>query len=269
VSIPLLRAMTWNLWWRFGPWEARHRAIVAVLQREAPDIVCLQEVHGEDGGTDQAAALAGELGLHAAATDGPYFDGLSFGNAVLSRWPIVGVTEHALPRADGTPGHRRALAAVLDTPYGRWPVVSTHLDHRFDASATRQLQCATLLELVDGVRNPPEDGPPTIVGGDLNAVPDSDEIRLLTGRRASMIPNLVLSDCWEQAGDGPGCTWQRRNPYVAGSAWPERRIDYLLVSWPRPKPLGNAVRAWLAGAEPVEGVQPSDHAAVVVDLQVT
>jgi len=38
------------------------------------------------------------------------------------------------------------------------------------------------------------------------------------------------------------------------------------VSWPRPKPLGNPRRAWLAGVDPVDGVWPSDHAAVVVDL---
>ena len=40
----------------------------------------------------------------------------------------------------------------------------------------------------------------------------------------------------------------------------------MFVSWPRPKPVGNPVAAWLAGVEPVDGIVPSDHAAVVVDL---
>jgi hypothetical protein len=38
------------------------------------------------------------------------------------------------------------------------------------------------------------------------------------------------------------------------------------VSWPRPRPLGNPSQVWLAGVDPVEGVQPSDHAAVVADI---
>jgi hypothetical protein len=81
---------------------------------------------------------------------------------------------------------------------------------------------------------------------------------------------VVLSDVWEQVGDGAGITWDRRNPDVAESAWPDRRIDQLMVSWPRPKPIGNPLRAWLAADGPVEvagaSVWPSDHAAVVAEL---
>ena len=60
--------------------------------------------------------------------------------------------------------------------------------------------------------------------------------------------------------------WSAANPYLADSTMPERRIDYLLVSWPRPRPLGNPMRCWLAGVAPVDGVQPSDHYAVAADL---
>jgi hypothetical protein len=81
----------------------------------------------------------------------------------------------------------------------------------------------------------------------------------------------VFSDSWEQSGDGPGWTWSRDNPYSSDSAWPNRRLDYLLVSWPRPKPIGNPVAARLVGADAVvvDGVPvwPSDHAAVVADVQ--
>jgi endonuclease/exonuclease/phosphatase family metal-dependent hydrolase len=105
-----------------------------------------------------------------------------------------------------------------------------------------------------------------VLGGDLNAVPDSDEVRMLTGRSASPVRNLVMSDCWEHVGEGAGATWRRDNPYQSITAWPNRRLDYVLVSWPRPKPLGNPVQARLAGIDPVAGVYASDHAAVVVDL---
>jgi hypothetical protein len=62
-------------------------------------------------------------------------------------------------------------------------------------------------------------------------------------------------------------TWSSENPHVAWSAWPNRRLDYLLVSWPRPRPAGNPLRCWLAGTKPVGGVQPSDHYAVVADFE--
>jgi endonuclease/exonuclease/phosphatase family metal-dependent hydrolase len=262
-----MRVMTWNLWWRHGPWRERASAIVSVVVEQAPDVLLLQEVWGENG-TSAAHELAERLGFHAAITDntigGREHAGIH--NGIVTRWPLRDVVSHPLPRLSGAPGHRRALSAVVHAPSGSWPLVSTHLDYRFDDSAVRQVQAEALLRIVAGVRGDPEVDPPVIVGGDFNAVPDSDEIRLLTGRRAAAVHNLVLTDSWEQVGDGPGVTWRSDNPYQADSAWPNRRLDYVFVSWPRPKPFGNPLRAWLAGTDPVDGVWPSDHAAVVVDF---
>ena len=39
-----LRVMTWNLWWRFGPFERRRPAILEVIRAADPDVLCLQEV---------------------------------------------------------------------------------------------------------------------------------------------------------------------------------------------------------------------------------
>jgi endonuclease/exonuclease/phosphatase family metal-dependent hydrolase len=266
-----MRVMTWNLWWRLGPWEERAAAIASVVREVQPDVLLLQEVWSAEG--DSAAhRLAAAVGLaHVEITDDPFAErrgeaGVGFHNAIASRWPLAQVRSHALPRLDGTPGHRRALSAVVDTPHGEWPVVSTHLDHRFDESAVRQLQAESLLHLVAEIRGDPDTTLPVVLGGDMNAVPDSDEIRVLTGRRAGPVRNLVLSDCWEQVGDGPGHTWSSDNPHQSVTAWPNRRLDYVFVSWPRPKPVGNPLRAFLAGTTAVEGVWPSDHAAVVVDL---
>ena len=174
-----------------------------------------------------------------------------FPNAVLSRWPARLLTDEALPRADGSPGHRRVVAAAVSTPWGAWPIASTHLDHRFDDSAARQLQCRRLLELASQWRGDPTADLPVNVGADLNAVSDSAEVRMLTGREPGA-PGIVFSDAWEQVGDGPGATWSTTNPYSADSAWPNRRIDYVLVSWPRPKPTGNPITAELVGTGPVD-----------------
>lgn len=269
-----LRVMTWNLWWRFGPWEQRQPAIIETIRAADPDVVCLQEVwvdgDGDGGDVDLATVIAAELGYHAALTD-PIGGGhpVAFANAVLSRWPLRRVADEPLPRRDGEPGHRRVIAAVVDTPWGPWPVASTHLDYRFDDSRTRQHQARRLLELASDWRGDPDTDLPLVLGGDLNAVADSDEIRLLTGR-SDGVAGIVMSDAWELCGEGDGATWQRDNPYVADSAWPDRRIDYVMVSWPRPNPVGNPIRAWRTGISPVdvdgEAVWASDHAAVVAEL---
>ncbi|WP_436840456.1 endonuclease/exonuclease/phosphatase family protein [Streptomyces flavofungini] len=51
------------MWWRFGPWEPRRKAILAVLRELRPDVVGLQEVWERDG-ENLAEWLADELGLH-------------------------------------------------------------------------------------------------------------------------------------------------------------------------------------------------------------
>lgn len=260
--------MSWNLWWRFGPWELRHRAIIETIRGVDPDVICLQEVWSNDS-TDMAQIIGDELGYRSTCSSTIGRGDVRFANAVLSRWPAELICDVPLPRRDGTPGHRRIIAVGLDTPWGRWPVASTHLDHRFDDSATRQAQARRVLEHVASWRGDPTTDLPVILGGDLNAVPDSDEIQMLTGRRDG-VEGIVMSDAWEQAGSGNGWTWTRDNPYSADSAWPNRRIDYVLISWPRPKPAGNPIAAQLVATEPIEvdgePIWASDHAALVVDL---
>jgi endonuclease/exonuclease/phosphatase family metal-dependent hydrolase len=270
-----IRVMTWNLWWLFGDWERREPAIVEVIRQQDPDVVCLQEVWARRDGDGvvehQADRLAGLLGMHQVANEPTWFGDTAFVNAVVSRWPLERSLDAALPQLNGEPGHRCIVGATVGTPWGRWPVASTHLEHRFDASATRERQVVQVMDHVRQLRGDPDRDLPVILGGDLNAVADSDEIRIMTGRRAGGPPGIIMSDAWEQVGDGPGITWSREHPAVAESAWPQRRIDYVMTSWPRPKPAGNPMRAWLAGDRPVDvegaAIWPSDHAAVVVELQ--
>lgn len=263
-----MRVLTWNLWWTFGPWRDRQNAIRAVLEREQADVLFLQEtIPGER----QVRELADHLGLHCKDTSTSEFDGevgRGMANAILSRWPIVDSTRIALPSAPGHPSVRTALLCQLETPWGRWPVATTHLDHAFDASAVRVAQVDVLADLIHNELLQTERRLPAIVGGDFNAVPDSDEIRRLTGRTVDRHDNLVFADVWELCGEGSGFTWDSSNPYLQDANWPNRRIDYLFVSWPREKPAGHPIRTWLAGTEPVDGMMASDHFAVVAELRV-
>ena len=278
-----MRVLTWNLWYEFGPWESRQLAIRRVIEREDPDVICLQEVFCTRTSTSTysfADRLANELGHHSVTSDGPWFprrestvagEETAMGNAIISRWPIESHGQIALPGKDDDAGYRKAVHARIATPWGSWPIVSTHLNHRFDESAVRLRQVDALADLIVEMRGDSATDLPVVVGGDFNAVPDSDEIRRLTGRTTTRHANLVLSDVWEQCGDGTGHTWRSDNRYQTDANWPNRRLDYVFVSWPRPKPMGHPRRAWLTGVEPedVDGssVQPSDHAAVVVDLR--
>lgn len=257
--------MTWNLWWQFGPWQQRQPAIHAEFDRIDPDVALLQEVWSGDG-EDQAAILAERSGMHLARTTNEAGEPQRFGNAILSRWPIESTEMIRLPDEAGEPSHRSALAVVIATPAGPQLFTVTHLAWQYDAGVLRATQLQEVVELIDRLRSDDPEAPPPILAGDLNAVPDSDEIRRLTGLAAPYRAGLIFTDCWAAVGDGDGHTWTRANPHSAEALWPRRRLDYVLVAWPRPKPLSNPLRAELAGVDAPLGIVPSDHYAVVVEL---
>jgi endonuclease/exonuclease/phosphatase family metal-dependent hydrolase len=260
-----LRVLTWNLWWRFGPWERRRPAIAATLAELQPDVAALQEVWGEPGGTNLAAELAGELGYHHAYASRLSLDGVDFGNAVLSRWPITSSAATPLPAPPEADEQRLVLRVDVDGPRGPFQVFSTHLNWRFDHSAVRQQQVRAIAGVVAAAR--PRTYPPVLCG-DCNAVPDSDEIRMLTGRSAVPVEGLVFHDAWEAAGGGgPGSTWSNANPYAALDLEPDRRIDYVLVGWPKAGGAGHVTSCRVVGTEPVDGVVPSDHYGVLAELR--
>ena len=232
-----MRAMTWNLWWRFGPWEQRRDAILAVLRDLRPDAVGMQEVWGQ-GGNNLAGWLAEQLGMHWAwaAVDTPDRwqkrigdDTIEVGNAVLSRWPIVHTAQLRLPTAGGQDDGRLVLHAMLDAPEYQIPFFTTHLNSALHESAIRCRQVAALAGFVAEHRG---DGPfPPVVTGDYNAWPDSDELRLLGGyRTAPAVAGQILFDAWEYADPGaPSATWDVANPFVATTFEPNLRCDYIHV----------------------------------------
>jgi endonuclease/exonuclease/phosphatase family metal-dependent hydrolase len=260
-----MRILTWNLWGRNGPWEQRRKAIAATLAEVGPDVCGLQEVFGS-GGWNMAAELAERLGMHWrwAVAHGDPDGAAALGNAVLSRWPIATHAEVALPTGD-LHEDRVALYTGVDTPGGALPMFTTHLTYRPGGSQIRVPQVRRLAGFV--AEHAADHAYPPVVTGDLNAEPDSDELRLLGGMlTAPAVPDLVLLDAWRYAEPGdPGFSWDQRNGYQAGSPIPNSRIDYVLVGLPRDR-LGRVRSARLAGTAPVDGVWPSDHFAVVADL---
>jgi endonuclease/exonuclease/phosphatase family metal-dependent hydrolase len=261
-----VRVATLNIWQRFGPWPDRLRLIRTELERLRPAVVGLQEVLRDGSGACQATEIAAGLGYevrYASVVDG-------FGNALLSRFPVRDEQTVALPDLD-TGEHRCMLYAVVDTPLGALPVAVTHLNWKLDHGWVRLAQVrqivATLAELapVGGALLPP------VLVGDLNADPDSDEMRYLRGLSVVDGTSVYFADSWLYAGDGsPGTTYDRNNGYARVAREPSRRIDYILVRGPDRALRGEPVHTELAFAMPeVYGdgrVWPSDHFGLCSDI---
>lgn len=192
---------------------------VAELVRETgADLVLLQEVDRgteRSGGEDQVATLSALTGFHAAFGKTLDYQGGEYGIAVLSRWPIDGDTLLSLPvvppqaRSGGSHEPRGALIARVLAPSGELHLVNTHLDASRDDHYRLQ-EVARVRAIADSLA---AGGGIVLVGGDLNATPESAVIASLTG--------AGWRDLWAGCGAGAGLTFP--------AAGPVKRIDYLLA----------------------------------------
>lgn len=266
-----LRVAAWNIWARYADWELRGPIIEAQLRAASPDLCLLVEVWDEPGARSQAQELADALGDfdHVYASN-LTFDGVHAGNAILSRWPILRSEVRMLPREapngslDDDGEERLCVFAEIDGPRGAIQAFSVHLSWRADHGAIRQEQVRAI---ADFARDTRPRAFPAVLGGDLNAAPDTDEIRMLTGHAAVPVPGIWFRDAWVHGGDGPGFTWSNANPWAATSLDVDRRIDYVLVGHPKLGGVGDIVHAELLGDVPIDGVYGSDHLGVVADLR--
>jgi endonuclease/exonuclease/phosphatase family metal-dependent hydrolase len=109
---------------------------------------------------------------------------------------------------------------------------------------------------------------PPVVCGDFNAEPASEEIRMMTGLTTCPVEGLVFHDAWSVAGaGGSGLTWDNRNPHVEAEMEPDRRIDYVFAGWPEARGAGHVVDCRVVADQPLDGVWPSDHHAVLAELR--
>jgi endonuclease/exonuclease/phosphatase family metal-dependent hydrolase len=177
----------------------------------------------------------------------------------MSRWPIR--RESSL-----FCGAARVQFAELAGPRGPIQVYGLVMDAWwFDESQARQ---HAVRELLTRVGQAQDKRAPLIICGDFNTDPDSDEIRMLTGRTTAPVPGLSFYDAWEVAGPpAPGHTWSNDNPQATQLLWPDRRIDYIFSANPRPGGAGHPRDTTLLGTAPVGGTYPSDHYAVQSELR--
>jgi len=260
-----IRVVTWNVWGRYGAdCEARQAALEQTLEQTAPDLVCLVEAWRQ-GDSTQPGRVAARLGLahHRFVGEWEQEDWVS-GIGFVSRWPMTEPRRRPLRAEDGS-GFGEAVHVAVAGERGSIQLFAVMLDYPLDASGLRQHQVRQLVQFIAETASRRD---LVVVCGDFNAGPDSDEIRMLTGRSAPAAPGMVFYDAWEVAGDGgPGFTWSNQNPLAALSLLPDRRFDYVLSAWPRRGGAGHPVRCELLGVRPRRETQLSDHYGVVADLR--
>ena len=276
-----MRVLTWNLQGRVGNWEERHSAIETVLGEAAPDVAMLQESWVQPDGATQAHLLADRLGLHATtAAELAGFDRYPHApywvvNAILTRWPARIVRAVPLRDESGRSTWRHVLIVHVERPDdsgGPFLAAGTHLEHGLDRSLTRISQMEHLMHEVSAALGTPDtwrEHLPAIVAGDFNAVPWSEEIRRATGAAPTFVPGFGLVDAWEACGNSErGDTWSSVNPLVPRRAIsPNRRLDYITTTFPRRRNHGSFSCSRLIGVDPVDCVQPSDHYAVLAEVE--
>jgi endonuclease/exonuclease/phosphatase family metal-dependent hydrolase len=264
-----VRVVSWNVWWRFGDdWRERQHGIATTLAELRPDLVALQESWAGDG-TSQAAVLGARLGLHAAFAgpslppvpdppERPDQDGVELGVAVLSRWPILRAEPIPLPAVQRPGPPPVTLLTTVGHPAGPLHFATACLEWEPDFAEDHRAQAQALADLLG---DPALDGPlPVLLGADLNAAPAAAELAPLLD---------TMADTWSASGAmGEGITLSSTAPFapLAATEQLDRRIDYVLARPGRPgQPV--TVRAAAVADTPVDGLPPSDHYAVVVDLE--
>ncbi len=179
-------------------------AVARVINSLEPDLVALQEVDNKTTrakGLDLTAELSRRTGMQGIFGKAMDYAGGGYGEAVLCRHPVLQTRTNALPHLpDAEP--RAALKVLVQLPSGEKVIfVGTHLDHLRDQSS-RMMQAGRINELYADCNLP------VILAGDLNAVPGSDPINLLSRQ-------------WTRV--------QQTNPQpTSPSVNPTKKIDYIM-----------------------------------------
>jgi len=284
-----LRIVTLNFWGIEPPLDRRLALAARQLRALAPDVICLQEVRPLDGrgGRTTAEALAGELGMaahYAVAVE--WDDGVhkklpagQEGLAVIARKIL---DARALPLPEPRPADARLLlSAQIETVGGPIWVHTTHLHYRLDDGVAREHQVVAIDEAIRGFGRD-NTSAPQILCGDMNATPDSDEMRFLRGLTTLSGRRTHFQDAWLRLhrepgpADGPaqGITWSSENRLTRPlrSLDIDRRIDYVYVTSRKKDGRGTVhdCRVVLTerDGDGDAAICASDHYGVLADVQV-
>ena len=277
----MLRVLTYNIHgWRdeSGDAPANIAALARIIQASGADVVALNEVFHPmampgDGraALDELSRLLGMSYAFGVALMPQFaFAPLaSYGNALLSRLPILAHAGHHLTPVEGHE-QRGLLEARLLLDDGRTTlsVYVTHLDHRSEAARLQQLAAVFQWTVRDRVR-------PHLLLGDFNALTTDDfqndqpaldrvladeKLRNLAESSMDVTARLkrrgyVDAAASQPAGDRPQPTYPAHDPLA--------RIDYIWTSTPLAPCIRRCGR-WQTD----ETATASDHLPVLAELEI-
>lgn len=149
--------------------------IANVIRESKADLVALQEVDQDvrrSENVKQAEVLAERLGMNVEFGDNIQLQGGKYGNAILSRFPILESKNHLLPSLNNGEQRGVLVTRIQLPPHKQtFAFLATHFDHRRDESER--------LQSVEFVNRLATNLGPAILAGDLNAIRLSQTIRLL------------------------------------------------------------------------------------------
>lgn len=265
----MIRVVTLNIWQEQGPWQDRLRLIQKRLAEIDPDVVCLQEVrHVEGRIPNQAETLAHGLGMAWTYEVAQQWGGGEEGLAILSKRPPTVRDFCELPYTSGR-SRRICLGAQLEAEDQPFWVFTTHLAWRMTDGVLREQQVVAVDEFV---RSRSAQGIVSILTGDFNAAPDTDEMRFLRGLTSLDGKRAYYQDAFVTCNPkASGHTWVSSNPYTRLMEWLERdrRLDYIYVTPRTRSGTGWVASSRLVCTEPdTRGIWCSDHFGVMAEVVV-
>ncbi|WP_461787627.1 endonuclease/exonuclease/phosphatase family protein [Pedobacter sp.] len=237
---PTIKVMSYNIHLANPPSQPASvrdlQAIANVINAQKPDLVALQEVdvNTQRSGinVNQAMELAKLTNMYYFYTKAIDFQGGQYGDAVLSRFPILESIRHELPVTQTLGGETRSVAMVRVEKDGyQFFFASTHLDH-LGADDNRILQAQSLNNIVKGLSHP------LIIAGDLNATPTSKPIITLQQE----LQFACTSSC----------------PFTFPATSPTRTIDYVML-----RPYN---KFYIKNYQTVNQTYASDHLPIVAEI---
>jgi endonuclease/exonuclease/phosphatase family metal-dependent hydrolase len=281
-----MKIMTWNIHgWRTMDGQPNLDRVTETIAAAHADIVGLNEAfhpQAEEGSTEPILeVLARRLDMHfvfGPCMRWPVQDNLpadAFGNALLSRWPIIASAAHHLTpkethlqKAVKGKRERGLLEARVRLPNGEaFTLYVLHLDHTEEEA--RLVQLRTARTWLGRDRNRPH-----VVMGDFNAINPWDYANRIDALEAlsrhpkggHMVPDQQpkLIPQMERAGYTDVMTLygargqQSFIPATEGAL----RLDYIFASRPL-LPLVKSCEIWME----TQGREASDHRPVVANVQ--
>ena len=182
--------ITINTWKCDGNYDRRLILLSAQLKALQADVIACQECFvSEEAGSDTLQFLAKELAMQAFFLPARFRKRIFRGNwvnsfsglGILSRCPLTPLQSYTLPEVTGDDERKLQLAEITLPGSRNLLIANTHLTHLRNVEMRCQ-QAAFVADLTSSF----SDYNYRVICGDMNATPDSREIKMIKSKAAAI-----------------------------------------------------------------------------------